>query len=43
MCFDVENSWMHKEKKLEISHKGFFRLGTQKEPIFWGIFLDVNF
>jgi hypothetical protein len=33
---------MHKEKKLGMSHKGFFSLRTQKESI-WGFFLDVTF
>jgi len=43
MCFDVENSWKHKEKVSEMLHEGFFRSSTQKESIFWEFFLDVNF
>jgi len=35
MCFDVENSWMQKEKVLEMSHEGFFKSRTEKESIFW--------
>jgi hypothetical protein len=34
---------MHKEKVSRMSHEGFFKLGTQKESIFWEFFLDVNF
>jgi hypothetical protein len=32
---------MHKQKVSGMSHKELFILGTQKESIFWEIFLDV--
>jgi hypothetical protein len=34
---------MHNEKIAIMSHKRIFLSRTQKESIFWEIFLDVNF
>ncbi len=35
---------MHKEKNLEMSHKGFFLLGThQKKKKNWEFLLDIIF
>jgi len=34
---------MHKEKVSRMSHERFFLSRTQKESIFWEIFMDVIF
>jgi hypothetical protein len=34
---------MHKGKKFEMSHEGFFLLGAQNESIFWEFFLGCSF
>jgi hypothetical protein len=34
---------MHKEKNLEMSHEGFFLLGTHQKKKNWEFFLDINF
>jgi hypothetical protein len=34
---------MNKEKKIGMSHEGYFLSRTRKEIIFWEFFLDVSF